>query len=153
MKPCTIYGCAAAAPRNSKVCFEHIKAGLLSNPLEVHFDRGASSLSFTNNTDKEISISATMYSGGGLWTLDRLISHEMDNEILDNIIREANGLPPKGGYGTEYPPTTVTPTPGKSYRIRYGDTLLTVSVAMGALASWAGQMAFAKGLEKHDGEK
>jgi len=90
MKPCTIYGCAAAAPRNSKVCFEHIKAGLLSNPLEVHFDRGASSLSFTNNTDKEVSISATLISGGGLWTLSQLISQEIDNEILKGIIADAN---------------------------------------------------------------
>ncbi len=93
MKPCTIYGCDAAAPRNSKVCFEHIKAGLLRNPLEVSLDRGAPSLTFTNHTDGEVKISATLYSNGGLWTMGKLISEEIDNEVLAGLVREANGLP------------------------------------------------------------
>lgn len=69
MKHCTIYGCNAAAPRNSKICIEHIRLGLnehgfrAGSPIDLTLDRGASSLTFVNRTASPVNVGVTMFDG------------------------------------------------------------------------------------------
>jgi len=68
MKTCTIYGCNAAAPRNSKVCFEHIKNGLAHNPgVEVILDRASCSVEIANNTSQALVFDMTFWTEGAMW--------------------------------------------------------------------------------------
>lgn len=62
MKTCTTYGCTAPAPRNSEICFEHIKEGLMPTVgVQAILDRGAGTISVTSNTDEPIVAEAIIW--------------------------------------------------------------------------------------------
>ena len=68
MTTCTIYGCNAAAPRNSEICFEHIKKGFAHNPgVEILLDRGAGTVSLANNTDQAMAFDMTFWTADATW--------------------------------------------------------------------------------------
>jgi len=105
MKHCTIYGCDAAAPRNSKVCFEHIKQGIWSNPIEVLVDRGAPSFTIRNNTDKTYEVHGIVFHTGdyraGLY--HPLLKTDAEKKLIDGLYFDAVEVSEDGTLEPAFP--------------------------------------------------